>query len=53
MNQEIKVMVNGEKRKIEVKPTDILLDVLRNKLGLKRGMLNDGEEKINFSIILE
>ncbi|OFZ51727.1 MAG: (2Fe-2S)-binding protein [Bdellovibrionales bacterium RIFOXYB1_FULL_37_110] len=35
MNQEIKVMVNGEKRKIEVKPTDILLDVLRNKLGLK------------------
>ena len=35
MKKEITVKINGEKRKIEVRPTDILLDVLRDTLGLK------------------
>lgn len=32
---KINFKLNGEKRSINVKPTDILLDVLRNRLGIK------------------
>jgi len=40
MSQLIKLRVNGETQEVSVKPNDILLDVLRDKLGLtgvKRG----------------
>lgn len=35
MKKSITFTLNGELRNIEVEPTDILLDVLRDKLGLK------------------
>ena len=34
MNKQITLTLNGEKRTVEVGPTDILLDVLREKLGI-------------------
>ncbi len=35
MNKQITLTINGEARAVEVGPTDILLDVLREKLGIK------------------
>jgi len=35
MNKRITLMLNGEKRNVDVEPNDILLDVLREKLGVK------------------
>ena len=35
MNQRINFKLNGETRSVEVEPSDILLDVLRDKLGVK------------------
>ncbi len=34
MKKEISFLLNGEKRQIEVSPTEILLEVLRDRLGL-------------------
>ncbi|MFH0953506.1 MAG: (2Fe-2S)-binding protein [Verrucomicrobiota bacterium] len=35
MNKQISLKLNGEKRSVDVEPSDILLDVLREKLGIK------------------
>jgi carbon-monoxide dehydrogenase small subunit len=35
MTRRINFKLNGEKRSVEVEPSDILLDVLREKLGVK------------------
>ena len=40
--QTIKLIVNGEKRKVDVEPSDILLDVLRERLGIKSPKIGCG-----------
>ena len=35
MNQRITLKINGETRSVDVEPSDILIDVLREKLGVK------------------
>ena len=35
MNQRITLKINGETRSLDVEPSDILIDVLREKLGVK------------------
>ena len=35
MKKTISITLNGERRSIDVSPSDILLDVLREKLGIK------------------
>ena len=52
MGQAIELLVNGSKRKVEAGPDDVLLEILRNDLGLTGSKFGCGEGECGACTVL-